>query len=116
MYTPIAKRKRKEITRPHCFTVRLDDSQLQLLRDTSKTTGLSEADVIRATLEGITIKPRNDKLTQSVLKELCMWGNNLNQIARLSNELAKVGQVMPNSLMETLEIIKNRLDTIKAKL
>ena len=51
------------------FTVRLDEEQRAFLTDKAKKTGLSKASLIRATLDGITIRPKNDKITQAVLKE-----------------------------------------------
>lgn len=98
------------------FTIRLDDEQKSRLSEKSKKTGLSKAALIRATLDGIIIKPKNDKLTQDVLKEMSAWGNNLNQLAKIANEAVKAGQLRPDNLYAHLDAIKNELIAIKERL
>ena len=98
------------------FTVRLDEEQRAFLTDKAKKTGLSKASLIRATLDGITIRPKNDKITQAVLKEMNAWGNNLNQLAKIANESSKAGLLNNESLANKLEELKSELVLLREKL
>ena len=98
------------------FTLRIYDEQKAVLEAQSELTGLSKAALIRATIENVTIKPKNDKFDKLVLRELNAIGNNLNQLARIANESALAGLLNKDSLILKLDEIKSELVIIREKL
>ena len=120
MTTPKTKtQKNKEYyskSKSNVFSLRLSDETTELFNEMCSTTGKGKSELIRAILDGATIRTPNTKLTNDVLRELSAIGNNLNQLTHVANIASKEGLVNVGGLTDRITSIENLLKEMSAKL
>jgi len=103
-------------SKSNVFSLRLNDETAALFNEMARTTDKGKSELIRAILEGATIRIPNPKVTDDVLKALNAIGNNLNQLTRVANEASKEGLVNVGSLTDRIYSFQSALESFKAKL
>lgn len=69
----------------HTVTLRLDDSEILLLHDLCKKTGLTTSKLFRQLLHGVSVQERPSADYRDLCWRMDRIGNNINQIARRVN-------------------------------
>ncbi len=94
--------------RTHSYSLRLSDLELDWLRMKAKDAGMSGADLIRRLTFSKPLPKRISKISLATYLQLGRIGNNLNQLARVSNTAIKMGYPPPAKqelLEELLELL-----------
>lgn len=82
----------------------------------TEETQLGKSQLIRAILDGATIKVPNPKVTEELLRQLAAIGNNLNQLTKIANEAHNAGLTNAEGLKLRLDDINSKIDVIKGQL
>jgi len=104
-----------EKAKANVFSLRLSNDTTELFNEMCSTTDKGKSELIRAILEGATIRTPNPKVTDDVLRELSAIGNNINQLARLNNE-AKANGVQLHGIALKIDEFKTQLKELSDKL
>jgi len=92
---------------------RVTQSEYLIITNNAKTIGLSTAEYIRRKCTGKSLpKKKVDPLDRKLFVELSRMGNNLNQLARVSNS----GIHDPFSISKQLEEVKMLLKQLKSNI
>lgn len=83
----------------------LSESENEKLKKRVSTLGLSESEYIRGLIKGHVPKGKPSKELTDLIYELNKIGNNINQIARVSNAMGNVDT-------ESLNVYKEKLDKV----
>jgi len=97
-------------------SIRLSGSTMEKFDQMTEQTKMGKSELIRAILDGATIKVPNPKVTDDLLRQLIAIGNNLNQLTRVANEAHKEGLVNVGGLTSRLTDIQTQIDVIKGQL
>jgi predicted DNA-binding protein len=104
-----------EKTKGFVVSIRLSGSTMEKFDQLTAQTNKGKSELIRAILEGATIKVPNPKVTDDVLRELSAIGNNLNQLAH-ANNIAKETGLQLSGLGLKIQEVRNELALIKERL
>ena len=108
-------RPKKDISKQRTVVIafRVSQSEYVIITNNAGTIGLSVAEYIRRKCTGKSLpKKRVDPLDRKLFVELSRVGNNLNQLARVSNS----GIHAPFSISKQLEEVKMLLQQLKTNI
>jgi len=91
---------------------RLSSKDNYKLKELSRKTGLSEAEVIRQALEKIELKEKPPKDFYDLLNKINNIGNNINQIAKVANQR---GEIYYDELKIYFKIVENFIKECRKK-
>lgn len=97
-------------------SIRLPGATMEKFDLMTEQTQLGKSELIRAILEGASIKVPNPNATEGLLRELTAIGNNLNQLTRVANEANREGLINVGGLTSRLIDIDAQIKLIGRKL
>ncbi|WP_434516308.1 plasmid mobilization relaxosome protein MobC [Dechloromonas sp. ARDL1] len=105
-----------EKTKGFVVSIRLPGSTMEKFDQMTEETQLGKSQLIKAILDGATIKVPNPRVTEELLRQLTAIGNNLNQLTKIANEAHKAGLINVGGLTSRLNDIYSQIDVIKGQL
>ena len=103
---------RKGRTRPIRISIRLSAQEHERLMRMCADSGLPVSVLVRDLLMGVAIKPRPPDSYRDLARELAAIGNNINQIARLSNA---AGRVSPVAAQQAEALMRQVWELVQAR-
>ena len=92
-------------TRPHKITLYLNDKELRLFKQQVEITGLTQTEVLRSRVLGLSLRPRPCTHHAAMMNLTASIANNVNQIARIANTTRQVSPETIRQLDETLQTL-----------
>lgn len=105
-----------EKTKGFVVSIRLPGSTMEKFDQMTEETQLGKSQLIRAILDGATIKVPNPRVTDELLRELKSIGNNLNQLTKVANEAHRAGLTNAEGLRLRLLDIQAQIELIEGQL
>lgn len=92
-------------TRPHKITLYLNDKELQFFKQQVKITGLTQTEVLRSRILGLSLRPRPCTHHAEMIRLTASIANNVNQIAHIANTTRQVAPETIKQLDETVQTL-----------
>lgn len=105
-----------EKTKGFVVSIRLPGSTMEKFDQMTEETQLGKSQLIRAILDGATIKVPNPRVTEELSRELKSIGNNLNQLTKLAHEAHKANLLNVGGLTSRLLDIEAQIKLIEGRL
>lgn len=97
-------------------SIRLNGPTMEKFDQMTERLQVGKSQLIRAILDGATIKAPNPRVTEELLRELKAIGNNLNQLTKIANEAHREGLVNVGGLTSRLLDIDAQIKLIEGRL
>ncbi len=97
----------------HTVSLRLDDSDLRLLQELCKKTGLTTSKLIRHLLHSSSVQERPSADYRDLCRRMDRIGNNINQIARRVNAVRGTSEIDVAELVSEFANLKTEIKAWK---